>query len=522
MSSLKDTPPESHLVAFAYEAWGHTRSLIVFCARAVKARSIIVTMFMPISFYDRATAELARNFEPGEEAYLSRVRIIALERGESITATLLNVGFATSWRKLVDGEELVCAKTGQRYSPVIPPRAAILDCFAHQPVLNIRELSGNEVKVYIWFPGMLSALLYFFSGAESVGGRESARRKAEEEAKRSGGEVEEIMAKIMFKTQGEIVRIPGIPPMYEYEYHPQDFPMPQGITYKLLLQIYDSIVMADGLFVATPESYEPKAVAATREWYDGMSKPVYVVGPLQAAGTQAAKYEQEQSAQAPEIRAFLDYTLNTAGERSLLYISFGSIFWPAKSPEILWAFLDVVMELNIPFILSHASAAAVIPVTVVEKVKQYGRGFMSSWVPQQLILNHPVTGWFVTHGGHNSVLESLVAGIPQIFWPHDSDQPVNAVHLTENFDAAYELIEVRTGLGLKPIYRNGKTPVGTLDAVRNEARYVLTRAFGEEGLTKRARLLKLREAVLAEWNEPCGENPGGASRRDFIAFMDSL
>ncbi|KAI9066601.1 glycosyltransferase family 1 protein [Trametes sanguinea] len=521
MSSSTDTHPESHLVGFAYEAWGHTRSLIVFCARAAKARPIIVTTFTPTSFYDRATAELARNFEAGEEAYLSRVRIIALQRGDSITANLLDVGFATSWRKLVEGKELVCAKTGQPYSPVIPPRAVILDCFAHGPILDIRGMSGNEAKIYVWFPGMLSALLYFFSGPESVGGRESAQRKAEEEAKRTGGDVGDIMAKIMFDTQGEIVRIPGIPPMYEYEYHPQDFPMPEGVTAKLLLQIYDSIVTADGLFVVTPESYEPEAVAATRNWYSELSKPMYVVGPLQASGTQAAKYEKQQSAQAQEVVSFLDYALKTAGERSLLYISFGSIFWPAMSPQILWAFLDVVMELNIPFILSHASPLATIPDTVFDKVKQYGKGFMSSWVPQQLILNHSVTGWFLTHGGQNSVLESLVAGVPQIFWPFESDQPINAVHLTENFKAAYELIEVRTGLGLQPIYRNSKAPMGTLDAVKAEARDVLARAFGVDGEQKRAQLLKLREAVLAEWDEPTDENPGGTSRRDFLAFVTS-
>ena len=26
------------------------------------------------------------------------------------------------------------------------------------------------------------------------------------------------------------------------------------------------------------------------------------------------------------------------------------MFWPIKSPEKVWAFLDVVMELNIPFV----------------------------------------------------------------------------------------------------------------------------------------------------------------------------
>ena len=31
-------------------------------------------------------------------------------------------------------------------------------------------------------------------------------------------------------------------------------------------------------------------------------------------------------------------------------MSFGSIFWPVNTPEKVWTFIDVVMELNIPFV----------------------------------------------------------------------------------------------------------------------------------------------------------------------------
>ena len=41
-------------------------------------------------------------------------------------------------------------------------------------------------------------------------------------------------------------------------------------------------------------------------------------------------------------------------------------------------------------ILSHASPFAVIPDEVREKVKAYGKGVLSAWTPQQLILDHPV------------------------------------------------------------------------------------------------------------------------------------
>ncbi len=41
-------------------------------------------------------------------------------------------------------------------------------------------------------------------------------------------------------------------------------------------------------------------------------------------------------------------------------------------------------------ILSHASPFASIPNEIREKVKAYGKGVLSPWTPQQLILDHPV------------------------------------------------------------------------------------------------------------------------------------
>lgn len=126
------------------------------------------------------------------------------------------------------------------------------------------------------------------------------------------------------------------------------------------------------------------------------------------------------------------------------------------------------------------------------------------------------TGWFLSHGGFNSTLEAINAGVPLICWPFIGDQPLNTIHLTDTFDIGYELLEVRTGHGLRPIYRNGKTPTGTVEAVRAEAADVLRRALGEEGKAKRMRLLALKKRLDAAWEE------GGASKRDVEAFLDTL
>ncbi len=75
---------------------------------------------------------------------------------------------------------------------------------------------------------------------------------------------------------------------------------------------------------------------------------------------------------------------------------------------------------------------------------------------------------------------------------------------------------MRTGNGLRPIYRNGFRPVGTIDALKEEVRAVLKKAFGEDGKEKRARLEEVRKCVTGAWEE------GGSSLRDVSAFLQSL
>ena len=82
-------------------------------------------------------------------------------------------------------------------------------------------------------------------------------------------------------------------------------------------------------------------------------------------------------------------------------------------------------------ILSHASPLAKLSEQQIERIKSSGLGKLINWSPQQFILNHPViiilfftcpgynnkifrqaTGWSLTHGGFNTITESLGSGIP--------------------------------------------------------------------------------------------------------------
>jgi len=45
------------------------------------------------------------------------------------------------------------------------------------------------------------------------------------------------------------------------------------------------------------------------------------------------------------------------------------------------------------------------------------RCFIASCFPQERVLDHLSVGGFMNHGGWNSVLESISAGVPMVCWP---------------------------------------------------------------------------------------------------------
>ncbi|XP_020589667.1 putative UDP-rhamnose:rhamnosyltransferase 1 [Phalaenopsis equestris] len=62
-----------------------------------------------------------------------------------------------------------------------------------------------------------------------------------------------------------------------------------------------------------------------------------------------------------------------------------------------------------------------------------GRGLVwRDWVPQARLLAHPAIGGFLTHGGWNSVVEGMAAGVAMVVLPMMFEQGLNARHLVES------------------------------------------------------------------------------------------
>ncbi|KAK7682538.1 hypothetical protein QCA50_014338 [Cerrena zonata] len=512
--------PTSHVVFLALEAWGHTRPLCTLALRLVQERQIYLTFFTTPNFAKRIDNEISRGLTPETEHLQSLIRVVALNLPDGFPVDPKQFKiymdlFAEAYEKLVNNQSVTCASTGKEVKTVIAPDAAIMDFFCTPALETVHKISKKPVKVYAWMSGQAGFITYPF-GPVHRGGRGDLRPKVMEEVAKTGRPLVEVAQEILMTPTGAVIKtLSGIPPMYDHELAPQLIPF-NGIQGHLNLLMHSFIDQCDGIVLSTAQPYEPEAVAEVTAWFAETSREVYTFGHLLPIGAGASAGEQKDSEQSAEIVQFLQKTLETDGPESLLYISFGSIFWSTQ-PEKIWAFVDAVIERNVPFIFSHASPFAVIPDEIQAKVKAYGKGFLSKWSPQQTILAHPATGWFVTHGGQNSVVEAITLGVPMICWPFDADQPTNSARLSGALNVAYELFEVRTDPhGLKPIHRLGRAPIGTIEAAREEAHSVLDNAFGEDGSRKRANMKKLQQEVTNTWNED------GPARRDLRRFIATL
>ncbi|OJT08829.1 UDP-glycosyltransferase 84A1 [Trametes pubescens] len=507
---------EGHIVLLANGPWADGKQLCIFATRLVKLRPIHVTVFTNAFFLERAKREVSS--ELAGVGAVGHVRVIALpsDKHKHFVDPVFDAAFAQVYRQLLSGEPVQCTTTGEQLGPLPLPQAIVTPNSTLESLQRLRKETGADVKLLIWYARVPSTL-FFFHGPANRGGLGDVRAKVRAEAERRRTSPEEVFEETILFLDSVLIRIPGYEPLYNHEVQPQELAY-HGTLGAEWLTIYDMFTSCDGVLMSTPECFDPLSIIGTRAWMGETARGAYAVGPLLSTGARAVENELMDADRGTEIRDFVSRVMKSHGPQSLLYISLGSWMWP-KYPEKLWTFLDVVMDLGIPFILSHASEYAEIPDTMRHKVDHYPLGLLSSWCPQQMILNHPVTAWFLTHCGHNSVMESISAGVPMICWPFVGDGALNAIHLADTLKCAYELLEVRTGHGLERIYRTGARALGTRDALRAEALQVLASAFGEDGARKRANVRKMQARFDGVW---AGEGGGGESVRATEAFLRDL
>ena len=102
----------------------------------------------------------------------------------------------------------------------------------------------------------------------------------------------------------------------------------------------------------------------------------------------------------------------------------------------------------------------------------------------------------------------------RICWPISADQPAAAAHLSENLNVAFELIQVRTGDGLKPLARNGVAAEGTREAVGIEIRQTIDLCRSEKGREMKSNAEQIKVKFAQSWEED------GVARQEIRKFLD--
>jgi len=119
-----------------------------------------------------------------------------------------------------------------------------------------------------------------------------------------------------------------------------------------------------------------------------MQKEVHVLGPLLPPGY-GTKTQNSEEGTSVDIETFLGEMLVQHGERSVFFVSFGSLHWPSV-PEYVDELIEVLIAKKAPFIFAYASPKAELSEQLTERIQSSGLGLITKWSPQQFILNHPV------------------------------------------------------------------------------------------------------------------------------------
>ncbi|CCO33749.1 Anthocyanidin 3-O-glucosyltransferase [Rhizoctonia solani AG-1 IB] len=226
------------------------------------------------------------------------------------------------------------------------------------------------------------------------------------------------------------------------------------------------------------------------------------------------------------VTQFLDRAYTDNGAHSVIYISFGTLFFPLpSSTPHLMAALDEIPKAGLRFVFALSSANATLDKSWMDGHVQAGNAIFPEWTNQTAVLEHPVSSsdffvsfavsyippllsrraispqaihYFLSHGGWNSSTEAIVRGVPMIFWPMAADQPMNSIQIATVHDCGFELLQVRTGPAKSTAYRNGAEVeiAGTEDAVRAEMKRILKMSKGLRGKHQRMNVRMLGQVVV--------------------------
>ncbi|KAF5313261.1 hypothetical protein D9619_003741 [Psilocybe cf. subviscida] len=493
-----------HILLSAIPTWGHVRPVLALAVRLVLERDdIVLTILVPPNMLDQSFGDLELEFsQDGFQGAAKRIRLlttVVTEPTDQLFAILSKCtqAYPAVYKRLIAGEAITCAVNGTVFDPLPPPVAIIMDFWSLSDLKATRCMTGNTIPLIAIVASGAAPIIQLF-GPESMGGFGDIGARIDAEVARTGRGPIEVGEEIFYAVTGSVLRIPGLPEMYDYESFPQKM-TPPGPVSTIARAGHSFLEDADGLILTTASAYEISgSLKAFEDYRLGKNKATFAIGPLLPLHYSSGKISDRGD---EAVTSFLADKLKRFGEKCILFMSFGTLMWP-NSVDYVEEVIECLIHKRLPFIFCYASPHARLSEGLIAKVKASGLGYLSKWVPQQYILTHPATGWYLTHCGWGGVTEAIGAGVPMIAWPFLADQPHNAAHLSENLKIAIELTEVRTGdNGLKPMRRTGRAAKGTRAAVREEFLGVIDDIRGARGAKLRAAVERLKGEYAKAWEE---------------------
>ncbi|KAK7437849.1 hypothetical protein VKT23_018286 [Stygiomarasmius scandens] len=489
---------QKHILFHCIPGWGHYKPIFPLAVQVLQSRpNVIITVLIQVTVYPKLLAEFDK-LPPGvQEDVRARFNVIDIS-GVPQNPLVPLLSFEPTFQAIWNGEPIKCRSSGKEYT-LLKPTVAVMDPFAGYAIEAIRETAGSSFPIVTWGTSTAGSALRVFKEPGKEVDMKLIRYATEQE-------LMPIMPRFVDEITGRVVSVPGVPPMYDYEYYPQEIPLVGNIFVEIARKY---IPTTDGMFIASSSAYDGKSVEGMKEWFGARGKDIYPVGPLSLPGPPSS---QEKGKAVVE---FLDEMQAKCGEKSM---SFGTVFWP-KNPEKVWAVVEEILASGTPLVWAHPSPFCKVPEDKLKMFHDSEISFEAQWVPQETILSHPATGWFISHGGWNSIQEAMVYQVPQIYWPQAADQPPNAATVTFEHKAGFELIQVRTGeRGTGRPYRFKDAdlkdvPTFTVEAVREEIRDVLNKLKSDEGLVVRKNFEKMSKEFLSGWDE------GGEARDSVERFL---
>ncbi|CAK9148709.1 unnamed protein product [Ilex paraguariensis] len=209
-------------------------------------------------------------------------------------------------------------------------------------------------------------------------------------------------------------------------------------TFNFVMEAAQRCSKASAIIVQTFDALEPELVDAL----SFMFSHVYTIAPLQLFLNQIAKEDGLNSigySLWKEDSKCLQW-LNSKETNSVVYVNFGSI--TVMPLQLLVEFAWGLANSNHYFLWIIRPGlvmgdSAILPPEFMAVTTE--RGFITSWCPQEQVLNHPSVGGFLTHGGWNSTIEGLSNGVPMICWPFFADQQTNCRYMCTKWNIGMEI-----------------------------------------------------------------------------------